>query len=162
MTSIDVHLGPDDLLVVVDPWSDAPQQHSFPAGTARLLTRELRGDPPLPEELTNAIGWVIDHLDDLVLDRPDVLGADVTLRGPAATAVAGVELGGDASLPFVLTRDAAEDVFRTVATEPVADRRLNPGLEADLVHDVLAAACTVVALMRRLRLETITIGEPAP
>ena len=30
---------------------------------------------------------------------------------------------------FVLTHDAAEDVFRTLATEPRADRIHNPGLE---------------------------------
>lgn len=159
MTSIDIHIVADELVVVVDAATDAPQRRSLPAGTARLLTNELHGDPPLPEELTNAIGWVIDHLDDLVLERPDLLGADTTVRGAGVTAIAAVETGGEATLPFVLTRHAAEDVFRTMVTEPAKDRRLNPGLDAHLVDEVVAAACAVVGVMRRFRLDEITIDE---
>ena len=49
------------------------------------------------------------------------------------TTVAAVELGlatYDRGLVhhFELSRDAAEDVFRTLATEPLADRVHNPGL----------------------------------
>ena len=47
--------------------------------------------------------------------------------------IAAVELGRydrDAVHHFVLTRDAAEDVFRTLATERLADRVHNPGLPA--------------------------------
>ena len=157
MTSIDVHIVAGELVVVIDPETDAPHRHSLPAGTARLLANELRGDPPLPEELTNAIGWVIDHLDDLVLERPDLLGADTTVRGAGVTAIAAVDMGREATLPFILTRHAAEDVFRTMVTEPTKDRRLNPGLVAHLVDEVVAAACAVVALMRRFHLDQITI-----
>ena len=59
-----------------------------------------------------------------------------TLVGLAGTVttVAVVELGlreydRDRVHHFRLTRAAAEDVFRTLATEAVADRRHNPGLE---------------------------------
>jgi exopolyphosphatase/guanosine-5'-triphosphate,3'-diphosphate pyrophosphatase len=122
------------------------------------LGHTLASDPPRPEELTNAIGAVADHLDDLVRARPDLVGADVTLRAPEATAVVAVELGCPARLPFVLERAAAEDVFRTVATESRADRARNPGLDPLLVDRVVAGACAVVAVMRKLQLGTVTVA----
>ncbi len=136
-----------------DPGIDA----RLPLGVV-TLGRELVTDPPRPEELTNAIGAVADHLDDLVRARPDLVGADVTLRSPEATAVVAVELGGPAQLPFVLERAAAEDVFRTVATESRHDRAHNPGLDPLLVDRVVAGACAVVAVMRKLHLDSVTVA----
>jgi exopolyphosphatase/guanosine-5'-triphosphate,3'-diphosphate pyrophosphatase len=129
----------------------------LPIGIDLLLRQHLTSDPPRPEELTNAIGSVADHIDDLVIERPDLLGAAVHLRGPLAEAVAAVEHGGEPLLPFVLERGAAEDVFRTLATEAANERRLNPGLPADLVESVVAGCCTVVGVMRRLQLADVTV-----
>jgi len=128
-----------------------------PIGAVGLASATLLGDPPRPEELTNAIGAMIDHLDDVVRERPDAIGADVRLSGADVLAIAAVEVGHEASLPIELTRDAVEDVFRTLATERSADRRHNPGLPADRVQSVVGASCIVVAIMRRLHLDTITI-----
>jgi exopolyphosphatase/guanosine-5'-triphosphate,3'-diphosphate pyrophosphatase len=161
VTQLEIHIRGDDLVVVTDSGTDSSARRCLPAGTARLLAEALLGDPPLPEELTNAIGWVVDHLDDLVLERPDLLGSATTVSGVGAVAIAAVEVGGDPPLPFLLTRHAAEDVFRTVVTEPSSDRRLNPGLAADLVHEVVAAACVVVGLMRRLHLDDLMICDRA-
>ena len=109
------------------------------------------------QELTNAIGAVFDHVDDIVLTAPHVLHADVEVRGAAVHAIVAVEVGGEPVLPFTLSRDAAEDVFRTVATEPAADRRLNPGLPPSMVDDIVPAACALVAVMRRLHLDRIEV-----
>ena len=59
----------------------------------------------------------------------------VGLAGTVST-VAAVELGlasydRDRIHHFVLTKAAVEDVFRTLATEPLADRIHNPGLERE-------------------------------
>lgn len=121
------------------------------------LSRELASDPPRPEELTNAIGAVVDHLDDLVRDRPDAIGGSVSMRGPEVTAIVAVEVGGPPPLPFELDRAAAEDVFRTVATEPRRDRALNPGLDPLLVDRVVAGCCAVVGVMRKLQIDTVTV-----
>lgn len=129
----------------------------LPVGIDLLRRLHLVSDPPRPEELTNAIGSVADHIDDLVIERPDLFGAPVELRGPLAEAVAAVEHGGEPPLPFVLERAAAEDVFRTLATEAAAERRLNPGLPADLVDTVVAGCCAVVGVMRRLQLPDVTV-----
>jgi exopolyphosphatase/guanosine-5'-triphosphate,3'-diphosphate pyrophosphatase len=141
-----------------DPAADATLTRVFPVGSAVLERGHLVTDPPRPEELTNAIGVVVDHVDDLVLERPDAIDADVEVFGPLAVAIAAVEHGGQPPLPFVLERAAAEDVFRTLATEAARERRLNPGLEADLVTSVVAGCCIMVGLMRRLHLPHVTVA----
>ncbi|MEX1106603.1 MAG: hypothetical protein WEB78_10420, partial [Ilumatobacteraceae bacterium] len=108
---------------------------------------------------TNAIGAEFDHVDDIVRASPHVLHASVEVRGAAVNAIVAVEMGGEPVLPFTLSRDAAEDVFRTVATEPQADRRLNPGLRPSMVDDIVPAACALVAVMRRLHLDHIEVVQ---
>jgi exopolyphosphatase/guanosine-5'-triphosphate,3'-diphosphate pyrophosphatase len=134
--------------------------HELPFGSARLAA-ELAGDPPRPEQLTNAIGAVIDHVDDLVRMRPDVLGRAVEMSGPLPYAVACVEAGSEVTLPFTLPRDAAEEVFRTVATEPAADRRHNPGLAPEMIDTVVAGCCVVVGVARRLQLDELVVVDEA-
>lgn len=137
--------------------------HHLPTGTG-VIAAGLAGDPPHADELTNAIGAVMDHLDDVVLAHPEVLGAPTTIAGPLLPTLADVELGATATLPVTLRRDALEEVFRTVATEPRRDRRHNPGLPPDQLDAIVAISCVTVGVMRRLRLEEITIegpGDPA-
>jgi len=129
---------------------------TLPIGVVTLAVT-LGTDPPRPEELTNAIGTVADHLDDVIRDRSDLVGATLTMSGPEVTAVVAVELGGAAVLPFELERAAAEDVFRTMATEARADRIANPGLDAILVDRIVAGSCAVVAVMRKLQLDSLTV-----
>lgn len=149
-----VTFGRHETTVLVDGYE---QPMILPVGIDGLTQRELLADPPRPEELTNAIGAVFDHFDDVVRERPAVVGSGVDISGPEATAIAAVEVGGLPDLPFVLTREAAEDVFRTLATETRVQRAHNPGLDAALVPTVVAGCCAVVALMRRLQLDEVTV-----
>jgi len=59
---------------------------------------------------------------------------------------------------MVLTRDAAEDVFRTLATEALADRIHNPGLPLERAGVIVGGCCVLVAIMRRLGLDHITVS----
>lgn len=146
-----IHAGPDALVVEV-----AGIEHRLDVGTDRVAS-ELHHDPPWAEELTNAIGAVIDHLDDVVRVHPFVEGAPTWIAGPLLPVLADVELGTTAALPVTLPRDAVEEVFRTLATEPAADRRHNPGLPAAHVESIVAVSCVAVGVMRRLRLDDLTI-----
>lgn len=128
-----------------------------PCGAASLMTDELHGDPPRPEELTNAIGAMLDHLDDVLRELPHVVGADVSFAGETPVAIAAVEAGAAPTLPMTISREAIEDVFRTLATERIADRRRNPGLDERLVATVVGGCCIAVAIMRRLHLDTVTV-----
>ncbi len=133
-------------------------------GSVSLGTRHIVTDPPLPEELTNAIGEMVDHIDDVKRELPAVVeAATVTVSGIVARVMAAVEVGGPVHADtFVLGRDAAEDVFRTLATEPAADRRHNPGLPPELVDTIVGGCCVMVGLIRGLQLDAVTVqlGRP--
>ena len=138
--------------------------HSIPSGAVTQSERHLKHDPPRPEELTNAIGEVADHVDDIVRAHPEVLEATnvVGVAGTIVT-VAAIELGlaqFDAGRlhGFVLTREAAEDVFRTLATESLADRLHNPGLPRERADIIVGGCCVLVALLRRLKLDSLVVS----
>ena len=150
--TLEVHLGTDAVHCRVGSFDSR-----VPVGTA-LLRRVVDGDPPEPASLTNAIGLVVDHLDDVERELPTARFADrVTVSGCGIRVLADVEVGGAASMPFVLGRAAAEDVFRTLVTESAADRALNPGLPATWVDDIVGTCCAVVALMRHFDLDTVEL-----
>jgi exopolyphosphatase/guanosine-5'-triphosphate,3'-diphosphate pyrophosphatase len=138
---------------------------SMDVGAVRLTESELHGDPPAAEELANAIAVVQVHLDDALLAAPELAGAG-TVVGIAGTitTVAAVELGlatydPDVIHGFVLTRDAAEDVFRTLATEPLADRVHNPGLPRARADVIVGGCCVLVTILRRLHVPGIRISD---
>lgn len=128
---------------------------SLDVGAVRLTERYLHGDPPRPEELTNAIGDAYDLVDDALREIPD-LALVTQMVGTAGTIVtaAAVEIGQHTFDPaklhgFRFERDAVEDVFRTLATEALADRVHNPGLPADRADVIVGGLCVLVAIMRR-------------
>jgi len=137
---------------------------SIPFGAVTSTDSHISSDLPRPEDLTNLIGAVSDELEDITRDHPIVATAMRTV-GVAGTLVtiAAVELGlhefDDSALHGMsLSRDAAEDVFRTVATEPLALRVQNPGLGPDRADIIVAGCCILVATMRRLHLSEITVS----
>lgn len=138
---------------------------SLEVGCVRLTERFLTTDPPQPEDLTAAITYTDTWLDDVVRLIPQV-GEAATVVGLAGTVstVAAVELGltaydREAIHHFGLTKDAAEDVFRTLATEARADRIHNPGLEEARADVIVGGCCALVAIYRRLGLEGILVSE---
>lgn len=128
---------------------------TVPIGVSDLVDGPLeRADRPRPEQLTNALGAVTDHLDDVVIEAPIVASAPaLVLAGPHAEMVARVELGSDV-VPddYTLDRSDADEVFRTIVAEPRSERIDNPGLDADHVDSVVGALCAVLALLRRFDL----------
>jgi exopolyphosphatase / guanosine-5'-triphosphate,3'-diphosphate pyrophosphatase len=144
--------------------TEAEHQISVKVGALRLTNTELPSDPPRPEELTNAIGVMTDHVDDVELALPvPIRGGRFVGVGGTFSTMAAVEIG----LPvfdrtkvhgFVLTRAAAEDVFRTLATESLADRVHNPGLSRERAPFIVGGCCGVVAIMRRLDLAEIIVS----
>ncbi|CAN5760555.1 Ppx/GppA phosphatase family protein [soil metagenome] len=138
---------------------------SLDLGCVRLTERFFDRDPPAPEDLTAAISYTDTWLDDVVREIPhvDEAATVIGLAGTVST-VAAVEQGlatydRDAIHHFVLTRDAVEDVFRTLATEPRAERLHNPGLEAARADVIVGGCCALVAIYRRFGLEEILVSE---
>jgi exopolyphosphatase / guanosine-5'-triphosphate,3'-diphosphate pyrophosphatase len=138
---------------------------SIDIGCVRLTEQFLQGDPPEPEELSNAVSAVRDYLADVDREVPGIAGAK-TLVGLAGTVptVAAIELGlaeydTDAIHHFRLTRQAAEDVFRTLATEPIAQRRHNPGLDPGRVDVIVGGAIIVVSILRHFGFAEMLVSE---
>jgi exopolyphosphatase / guanosine-5'-triphosphate,3'-diphosphate pyrophosphatase len=142
--------------------SDDGRTVAIPITAHGLATSELRRDPPSPAELSNAIALVQDHLDDVLREMPGIARCDEVIGvGHPFSTVAAVELGATMLLgsEIGLSRGAAEDVFRTLATEALADRAHNPGLPASETTTIVGACCVVVAIMRRLDLAELTIEQ---
>jgi exopolyphosphatase/guanosine-5'-triphosphate,3'-diphosphate pyrophosphatase len=138
---------------------------SIDVGCVRLTEKYIEHDPPLPEELTACISLTDAYLEDVMRELPTSTEAR-TLVGLAGTVstVAAVEIGlatydRDRIHHFVLTHDAAEDVFRTLATEPRADRIHNPGLEEARADVIVAGCCILVALFRRFGFAEMIVSE---
>ena len=138
---------------------------SLEMGCVRITEKYLVSDPPAPDELSNAVGVVRDEVEQLLRDEPAMREA-ATLVGLAGTVstMAAVELGlhqydRDRIHHFTLTRDAAEDVFRTLATERLADRIHNPGLERERADVIVGGAVVLVTVMRALDMPACLVSE---
>ena len=138
---------------------------SIPFGAVNITEAELHRDPPRPEELTNAISLVSDAVDDIAHNYP-LIGHVERVVGVAGTivTVAAVEVGHKTFDPAALhklklSREAIEDVFRTLATEPLSDRVFNPGLPRDRADIIVGGCCVLVAVMRRLQISELIVSQ---
>jgi exopolyphosphatase/guanosine-5'-triphosphate,3'-diphosphate pyrophosphatase len=138
---------------------------SIDVGCVRLTEKFLAGDPPTAEELSACLSVVGVYLDDVLRAVPDAPEAAtfVGLAGTVTTTAA-IELGlaaydRDRIHHFRLTKAAVEDVFRTLATEPLADRVHNPGLERERADVIVGGLCVLVAIMRRFGLASCLVSE---
>lgn len=145
--------------------TEAEQAVSIDVGCVRMTEAWLHHDPPTAEELSQALSVIDVHLDDVLREMPQAPTA-ATFVGLAGTVtnVAAVELGlaewsREAIHHFVLTRAAAEDVFRTLATESIEDRKHNPGLEPQRADVIVGGLCVLVAIMRRFGVDEILVSE---
>ncbi len=150
--------------------SEPTETWSADVGAGRLTDAYLESDPPRPEELSSALSIVEAHLSDVRVALPglaDVLADPnhvVIGVGGTITTTAAVEIGladYDASVidGFRLTRAAAEDVFRTLATEPLEDRICNPGLSADRGPVIVGGCCVLVETIRQFGIDVITVSD---
>ena len=138
---------------------------SLDIGCVRLTEKFIDHDPPAPEELSQIVSVTKDYLEDVAREMPASLEAKrfVGLAGTVST-VAAVEQGlaeydTDRIHHFVLTREAAEDVFRTLATEKRADRIHNPGLEEARADVIVAGTAILVAIMRFFDFDECLVSE---
>jgi exopolyphosphatase/guanosine-5'-triphosphate,3'-diphosphate pyrophosphatase len=134
-------------------------------GCVRITEAWLHGDPPTAVELSQALSIIGIHLDDVVREIPQATEAAtyVGLAGTVSTAAA-VELGlatydRDRIHHSRLSKAAVEDVFRTLATEPLAERIHNPGLERERADVIVGGMCVFVGVMRRLGIAECLVSE---
>jgi exopolyphosphatase/guanosine-5'-triphosphate,3'-diphosphate pyrophosphatase len=138
---------------------------SVDTGSVRITEQYLPSDPPAPEELSEAVSVVRAHLADVEREVPAVREA-ATLIGLAGTVttVAAVELGLAEYDPtrihhYRLSRADAEEVFRTLATEPLVQRRHNPGLDPGRVDVIVGGTLILVTTMRTFDFNEMLVSE---
>ena len=138
---------------------------SVDVGCVRLTEQYLHSDPPSPEELSVAVSVVRDHLADVDRAIPGAAHAK-TLIGTAGTVwtIGAIELGIDASESARIhhsrvSRAAVEEIFRTLATETIEQRRHNPGLEPGRVDVIVGGVIVVVAAMRHWDFDEMLVSE---
>jgi exopolyphosphatase/guanosine-5'-triphosphate,3'-diphosphate pyrophosphatase len=140
-------------------------QLSLDIGCVRMTEKYLLHDPPLPEELTATLQVVETYLDDVARELPEANEARcfVGLAGTVTT-VAALDLGlkeYDAELihHHRLGKDAVEEVFRELATETLAQRLDEPGMEAERADVIVGGCCILVAIMRYFAFESCLVSE---
>jgi exopolyphosphatase / guanosine-5'-triphosphate,3'-diphosphate pyrophosphatase len=138
---------------------------SLDIGCVRLSEKYIASDPPAPEELVACLSITEAHLDDIGREMPQSFEAR-TFVGLAGTVSAAtmIEIGlpeydRDRVHHFRLTREAAEDVYRTMVTESRADRAHNPGLEPGRLDTIVAGMCILVRIMRYFGMEEVLVSE---
>lgn len=139
--------------------------YSADMGSVRFTERYVENDPPRPEELVACISVAEAHLTDVIREIPDI-GETQTFIGVAGTitTMVAVEIGLHTYDPeqvhgFELTRAAAEDVYRTLVTEPLDDRVHNPGLPPDRAEVIVGGSSILVAIMRTLGVDPLVVSE---
>ncbi len=138
---------------------------SVDIGCVRLTEAWLHSDPPTAEELSQAVHVVREHLADVARAIPGAARA-ATLVGLAGTvsSMAMIEQGlaaydRDRVHHFRLSKAAAEDCFRTLATEAIEDRRHNPGLEPGRVDVIVGGAIVLVSILRTFGFGEVLTSE---
>jgi exopolyphosphatase/guanosine-5'-triphosphate,3'-diphosphate pyrophosphatase len=138
---------------------------SLDLGCVRLTEKHLDSDPPAPEELSNAIGEATWLLEEVLREVPafteakTLIGVAGTVSTVAAVEVGLVEWDRDVIHHFDLSRAAAEDVYRTLATEKLADRIHNPGLEPARADVIVGGCCVLVSVLRTLGADRLLVSE---
>ncbi len=159
---VDIGGGSTEFVVGTD---DVEGVMSINVGCVRLTEQFLHSDPPAPEELSQTISAIRDYLADVDREVPGAQRA-ATLVGLAGTVstIAAVDQGlheyeRDKIHHYRITRDAAEDVFRTFATETNAQRAHNPGLEPGRVDVIVGGVAVAVSVMRHWNFDEMLVSE---
>jgi exopolyphosphatase/guanosine-5'-triphosphate,3'-diphosphate pyrophosphatase len=152
-------------LVVGVPGEEPLAAVSLDVGCVRTTERWFDADPPGPEALSNALAEVRDLLADADVLHPALATAErfVGLAG-TVSAVAQLEQGlaeydRDMVHHFVISRDVAEDWFRTMAMGTRDERLGNPGLEEGRADVIVGGMCILQAIFRYYDHDSCLVSE---
>ena len=145
--------------------TDCEAALSLQLGSVRLTDMFIEHDPPQAEELSNCVTYTGSWLDDVDREMPQahqaktVVGVAGTISTAAAVEIGLADYDRSQIHHFTLTREAAEDVFRTLATENAEDRAFNPGLPAGRVGTIVGGLAILVRIMRHFDLDELLVSE---
>ncbi len=126
---------------------------STEAGSVRLTERFLHSDPPTHEELDACATHVRSLLPTI---RPS---AAIGVAGTVTTA-ATISLGETASVHrHRLSTEAVRDALELVASAPLAERELVPGLDPARAPVIVAGLVVLGVILARYELTSIQVSE---
>ncbi|HVY28045.1 MAG TPA: Ppx/GppA phosphatase family protein [Polyangiaceae bacterium] len=153
----DVGGGSTELIVGDAASKQTSARVSLDIGSVRLTERHIKSDPPTPDELSRVEQDIANAFSSAAPLSSLVSGEAITLVGVAGalTTLKAIELALD---PYdgarvhgaALTLGAVEALCTKLATLPLAERKLLPGLEPKRADVILAGALIVRDLMRRV------------
>ncbi|MDP6910470.1 MAG: DUF501 domain-containing protein [Acidimicrobiales bacterium] len=145
--------------------TDAEAAWSCDIGCVRLTEQWIDHDPARPEELVACLSVTEAHLDEVLLEVPGAADAR-TLVGLAGTVscTAAVEIGlaaydRERIHHFRLSKEAVEDVYRTLATEDRDERMANPGMEEARADVIVGGLSILVKVMRQFGFDECLVSE---
>ena len=128
---------------------------SLDLGCVRLTERHLRSDPPANEELDDAARAVREALPDW--SPRDAIGVAGTV-----TSLAALELGEydpEQTHGYRISRASVERQLERLASLPLAERRVLPGLEPERAPVIVAGALIVREFLDRYGLDGLKVSE---
>jgi exopolyphosphatase/guanosine-5'-triphosphate,3'-diphosphate pyrophosphatase len=128
---------------------------SLDLGCVRLTERHLRSDPPAREELDDAARAVREALPDW--SPRDAIGVAGTV-----TSLAALELGEydpEQTHGYRISRASVERQLERLASLPLAERRVLPGLEPERAPVIVAGALIVREFLDRYGLDGLEVSE---
>ncbi len=162
---VDIGGGSTEIVTTV---KDAVHSVSLDIGCVRLTERFLRGDPPAPREVSDAVTAIGRELDRGAEEIPELARAAgsallVGLAGTVST-LASLELGlthydRDRIHHAVLTQDAVGRWCSILGGERVADRTRRPGMSAGRQDVIFGGALVLYEVMTRFGLLECIVSE---
>ena len=138
---------------------------SIDIGCVRITEQYLHSDPPRPRSCGRRCRWCAttsptsSARSRASRDAKTLVGLAGTVTTSPRSSSARPSTTATGSTTSGSTRAAVEDVFRTLATESVEERRHNPGLEPGRVDVIVGGAIVLVAVMRHSGFDELLVSE---
>ena len=119
----------------------------------------------MPEELSAAQSLVDLHLDDVLMNIPNihktrtVIGVAGTISSTSMIEQGLHEYDFNSVHGHCLTKESIEEVFRLIVTDDRDGRLSNPGMEEGRVDVIVGGLCVLVQIMRKLSFEQLIVSE---
>jgi exopolyphosphatase / guanosine-5'-triphosphate,3'-diphosphate pyrophosphatase len=159
-----IDIGGGSTELIVGAGAGISFQASLQAGVVRHTERHLSTDPPTTAELEALAADVRTTIEEALIEQqgPPV-GAGIAVAG-TPTSLAAVELELEPYDPeqvhgHVLSLESIQRLLSQLASAPLAERILIPGLHEDRAPTIVAGVVILVEAMRAFGLERIRVSE---
>jgi exopolyphosphatase/guanosine-5'-triphosphate,3'-diphosphate pyrophosphatase len=156
-----IDIGGGSTEIIVGEAGRIDWRHSFDVGSVRLTERLLRGDPPTAASLADADALLARTFE--ALPRPPagapVVGIAGTFTTLASILLQMTRFDRDRIRGYALPLAELDALASRLASLPLAERRLLPGLPAGRADVIVAGARVAAAAVRALGATTVQIDD---